>query len=826
MKKRQYRTIVIVGIGIALLAIGCIALLAGRGEDPTKEAVPATVSPSPSPSPSAVASIGGGEPATLAFKIDSPTEQVLWQSVDSRIYVQAGRLYGASAEGTGRVLYEWKEPAGGSARAWRNGEYVLVGAQRIMPGSAEEGDRGEWLTVRAGTEPAVLDTQSMFFGPEELLTVTVAEEPRLFVLAMRNGRSFSECVLDPGKGESGDRWQWVNNYDLDSEPKDMEMPVQTDEVRKFAAARRFDLADGSAVYAFRDEAGSLVYTSKPYAMATRYLDYEMTDARGFLFLNRPMDTGPHVLGRFRGAAGDEAMSFVDNGAYRLPVDPRLWEEGWQALDERTFVRLTSEKAESIRFKDNFSLIDNPAQYRELPIRKGRQASAEGTLLKFGTDGGARFASWNDFVNAEPFEEEALLAASLQGYTVLEEPRPESVPETIEGRIIAGSFEDSFRDNANAAVPDELHNALQEAYPDGDYGHSKTFRLVGSVWYVLVDRALAAYQDGKLEEIGELPVTISVEVGEGFGGHGALDFAPVDGGWIVADTEASRVVKLNDRLETVATIDVPMPYGIAASGDGSRVKIDSLAGQWTTDANLKRVDTKPRPFEPSGGKKLESHSFSPQEWYEDPDTGLIWYTFNGWLYQVDPLRKQQRSLYLGTKENAISIVRILPRGDEVRVVLDRKLERFDRKGEWLGTVAYPRVQPDGIYDRTTQGENSLVVDEAEDVLYLAQGYRVLRIDAKRNEVKTIFRQTEADIGPLVRIGDAIYFLLRSREEDRYFRRLQLRGDAPDNLGSMHTQVVRFDMRAQKATRSIAEGFYDDLIPDAGAEAGFALRRYTS
>ena len=252
-------------------------------------------------------------------------------------------------------------------------------------------------------------------------------------------------------------------------------------------------------------------------------------------------------------------------------------------------------------------------------------------------------------------------------------------------------------------------------------------------------------------------------------------------------------------------------------------IASTAYRYTTDMALKLMSAKPQPFQSTTGmKKTVFEHFKPQEWYQDRQSGLTWYYLNGYLYQYDEGKREYRSFYIGYNENAFAGVRIVSYEDEVIVLLDRRLERFDRQGKWLSSLAYPRSKPDGIYDRTTQGENSLIIDEATDVFYLVQGYRILRIDWKRNEVKTIFRQNYADIGELIKHEGHLYFTLRSNENDRY--RLQEEGETA--RVKMYTEIVKIDLRSLSVHRSLAEGYYDAMTIDADADSQpvFVLRRY--
>ncbi|MFD0673290.1 hypothetical protein [Cohnella sp. GCM10027633] len=823
MKERQRRVIGIVGLGIALIAIGVAAIFAGQGTDTAREAPSEAASPEPSSSIAPFAAeIPAGKQATLSFKLDSSTEQVLWRSGESSVYVRENRLYTSDAGETDRELYEWKAPAERDGQAWVNGEFLLLGTNEPASDSAREDPRGEWQTIRLGADPSYVGTDIQFFGPHEVLTVTAAEDPGILVFAVRNGGGFSEHVYDP-QLKPEERWTRVAMADLVEAARALTMPGKSSVTGTFGGTKRFGLTDGSTLHAFKDGEGMLAYAPKPYARAVRFLDYEVVDAKLMAFVDQTLEVDPRTLVQLRSSSGKGAdmMSYLDNYYFKLPVEPRLWEDGWQALSPGAYVRSKPDKLEAILFEKENSVADNAPRYRELPIPSGTRVDADGPRLKLDSNGRLQWLAWRDFVNVEPYDATTLLSDPLRDYIVREIPRPE-IPPHAPGRIVEGSFEKSYAYNTNADIPDALRDALQEALPDGDYGSSKTFRLIESQWYVLVDRVLMTYKDGVISKIGELPIAISVEVGEGFGGHGALDFARVNGGWLVADTEASRVIKLNDELDIVAELAVPMPNKLTVEGE--RLRIGSIGRVGLTDLSLKSVEYRSQPYEPLGDARLvEQASYWPEERYEDPDTGLLWYVFNGFLHQLDVARKQYRSFFIGNKENVQGPVRILPYRGEVLVVLNRKLDRFARSGEWLGTIAYPRVRPDGIYDHSTQGESSIIVDEDADALYYVQGYRILRIDMGKGEAKTIFRQNQADIGHLVRHGDKLYALLRSNEEDRYTRVLQLKGDAGTADAAMYTELVDIDLQTFEVRRRMAEGFYDEL--EIG-DKGFVLTSYTS
>jgi hypothetical protein len=164
-------------------------------------------------------------------------------------------------------------------------------------------------------------------------------------------------------------------------------------------------------------------------------------------------------------------------------------------------------------------------------------------------------------------------------------------------------------------------------------------------------------------------------------------------------------------------------------------------------------------------------------------------------------------------------RIIPYRGEIVVLLDRRLYRFDRQGNWLNSLSFPRSRSDGIYDRTPAGENSLIIDEATSTWYLVQGYRILAIDLSENEVTTVFRQNDSDIGMLVRHQGSIYFLLHSNGEDRY--RIWSNPQA-----EMYTEMIKMDLQTHELQRYMVQGYYDalEIEADPDGQPLFTLIRY--
>ncbi len=798
MKRRSRSFIVVSSLIVITIFIILFLLIMNKKDDQ----LPVAVVPTPS-----VQSLDAEEtwkPLEGEFSTDLKEPQVLWKQGQQTIYVENLQLNYVSEDAGKEVLYEWKKPM--SAQAWLNGEYLLIATQLIEEGSGEEGHRGDWMAIRIEPKPTVIARQELFFGPQEVLTMTAAEEPRLFFVKALNGSGFSEQLFDPS------RMEWVS---LDREfmnGAEIKMPAKTQGLRYFSKSQSFQ---NISVYSFSDEQGVIVYIQEPNYAAWRYTDYELLDARQVSFL----EEFPQILGRFRSQDGQEVLTFINHGVRSLlRAEPRLWQKDWQALNPHTFTYASPNGLEVIQYKDGDTKELNPPIYTQFSTQGARLVTTKGSLMEFEVNGETKYISWHDLIHTEDSNPEALWASSLSNFTVKQENRPPHSFDWVSHDVLEWSFEE---DNTNASVPREIKEAVDEIHQDSDYGFAKTYRKLGSRWYVLVDQHFYEYKDNELLKIGVLPITVSVTTGEGFSGRGARDFVRVKDGWIVADTEGSRVLMLNDKLEIETTLEVAVPYQLTLEGE--QLHIDSTVYRYTTDMAMKLLSAKPQAFQSTAGlKKTTFEHFRPQEWYQDRQSGLTWYYLHGYLYQYNEGKREYRSSYIGYNENAIAEVRIFSYKDEVLVLLDRRLERFDRQGKWLSSAAFPRSEPDGLYDRTTQGENSLIIDEATDIFYLVQGYRILGIDWKRNEVKTVFRQNYADIGKLMRQGDELYFLLHSNENDRYL--LQETGElARENL---YTEIVRMDLQSLRVNRFLVEGYMDEIFisADAGSEPAFILMNY--
>ncbi|WP_337100200.1 hypothetical protein [Paenibacillus sp. YIM B09110] len=804
MKLRRRRIITIVSIGIPVLAV--IFYLVWASDTKSESVIPAATPPV-QVKPLADATPDWSPPAE-PFAPDTAEPLVLWRKEQSSIYVQNSQLYYSSDGVDEQVLYVWEKAL--PTQAWVSESALLIGTQLIDSSSEQEGHRGAWISVQTQPAPAITELDNIYFGPQQVLAVTAANEPRIFLVMARNGVSnFSEYIVAPSHKE------WISNDRRISFTPDPNEPGTNNQLRYFSNVHVFPLPEGSSIYSFADDYSSLLYFQSAHPYALRYIDYSLTDVRQVFSLN---EHGNRLVGRFSNEVGDEALSFLDLSFEYMPYEPRLWEGAWQTLNNYTFTRAASEKIEVIQYKEQTPFDANTPTYAAFPTGEARLITTKGALAEYNVRGKTEYISLYDFVNTEEASPGHLWISPLKKFAVKNEERPAYTPAHFSYEIPEWSYQDY---NTNKPVPEELIDTMREVRPGEDYGYAKVFRKLGAQWFMLYDRYFYKYIDGELSEIGELPVTVTVSTGEAFSGRGAMDFVRWKEAWWIADTEASRVIKLNDKLELEAEFPIHTPYHLTA--DGEQLHITSIAGRSTVDDQFKLLNTKSLQFESTANKKKTMfEGFMPHQLYEDTSSGLTWYYLDGSLYQYEAKKQKSRSLYIGYTINAQAQVKIVPYKDEIIVMLDHRLERFDRQGNWLSTLAYPRSIPDGLYGMTTRGEGNLMVDEASQLHYLIQGYKILAIDLAHNEVNTVFRQNYADIGPLMRHGNNIYFVLHSDLEERYRQLVQ----QEETSRPLYTEVVKIDMQTQAVSRSVVDGYYStfEMEGNAGDEPSFVLTGY--
>ncbi|WP_168122524.1 hypothetical protein [Paenibacillus sp. HB172176] len=756
------------------------------------------------------------------FMSDANEPHLLWQQEGTRIFALQDRLYYEKEGELAESLYEWTNP--NPVQAWIAGEYMLLGAQlKEKEQNVENGNGmlGDWQVVKLGSTPSISATKVKFFGPHEVLSVMIAESPELFFMTTLNGDSYSESVIDPSTGA----WHGLRR----GEP-DQDIPEKKNGVDVLSNNRAVSMQGGLMVHAYSLNGSTIFYQKNERDFLVRFYDGLTLKDMKRVLVTAPDSTGEsdgddsRILGRFRDQAGEERMSLLYSDV-SFPFEPRLWADEYQLLnDGRTFVHADSDQLEVIQYGEGFGYEEGSeeAAPRSLsfPLDGAKLLLTDGDYMKFDVGGEVKYISWQDLIygnlgnaGSEGNEGNAVSAGEEGGWFDWASPladfnqkreAPENREEARSSHVIPAWPEDE--DNTNAKIPDEVREAKNSLYQGSDYGFSETYRLIDSVWYMLIDNHLLSFKDHSIHELGVVPVTITVSVSEGFGGNGARDFLRADdGGWIIADTEGNRVMELNEKLELVAEQAVPTPSKLMLAGE--RIQVDSLGSVITLDSDLKVVGTEEQAYYSTVKLAKQAYDwFRPQQYFEDGASGLSWYYLFGYVYQYNGETNQLRSFYIGRNENYRGIVRMIPYEDEVLVLLDNRIDLFDRQGKWLSRIEIPRAQPDGIYDRTPYGENSYALDAEAGRLYLLQGYQVLAINLERNSVRTLFQQNYSDMGKLVLRSNHLYFLLHSNEFDRYE---YYRGDSLPARKTLYTELVDVDVSDGRRQRHVVEGYYEGL-----------------
>ncbi|HIW34860.1 MAG TPA: hypothetical protein IAA29_18955 [Candidatus Paenibacillus intestinavium] len=750
-------------------------------------------------------------PQSMSLEFDTNAQEavVIWEHDQSKLYVENLHLYYSSDDGLAREeLYTWDKAY--QAEAWVNGEYILIGTQLIDADSAQEGHRGNWLTVQPHENGKISEPQRWHFGPQEVVSLNALEEPNLFfVRYINNGVAVNEMVYQAAQ----ENWQVINPGLNDSVALPLEAPSNSGLTFTFEPIN--NLGNDIKAYVYRDDAGSIVYIAEPNLTVLRYAGYNMINTR----LLHSIDDSGIVLGHFQNEAGSELFSLLSESfSSIIPVDDRLFAGEWIALNSSTFVNVETEQIETLVYNNGYSLDDNIPQYKKFLTTEAKLIKSHGSLLQYEVNGKMQYLSLYDLVHTANADFQTLLMTTLMDYEMA----------SVERDIIDNVFEthpifkqDFLVANTNEVIPNELDEAIDAIYEEVDYSFAKTYRKIDDLWYVIVDEKFYRYNNNELVEIGTLPITMMARIGEGFEGYGVKDFLRINDKWIFTDTEASRIIMVNEQLEVEQELAVHLPNQLSLQGD--QLHVTSPTWQYTVDKDFNLIDKKKVGYESSVDRNMvEAEYFRPLQYMTDIESGLTWYYLNGYVHQYHKQKQQYRTFYTGHNVNARGTERLIPYGEEVLVMLDTRLERFDRQGQWLGVIEYPRTEPDGIYDRSPVGENSYVLDEVEDMIYLVQGYRMISIDLNNGVVNTVFQQNYSNIGNVSRYGDTITFILHSNYEDRY----QALRMVEETDYSQYTELVQLDMNSYEAKRFLISGYVDGLEIDTEQpdQPNFHLYRY--
>ncbi|MDF2715418.1 MAG: hypothetical protein K0R28_2343 [Paenibacillus sp.] len=767
--------------------------------------------------------------ADRPFRTDTEEPLLLYHSGDRKkgfLYIRNNEVVHQFADEAGfrsKTLLAFDRSA--PAQLWRIGSSLLIGTQ--LPD--RDHPVGEWYALHMPDDPhgeaSTLRIERIHFGPDQVLTMTTVDTPRLYFVTVQNGSGFSEWMFKPGldrfapvspKFASGGEPGAGQNYHL-------RKPERQAAQLSFKRQTQFPLPGSGTMSAFEDDRGTIVYDDAinvPHV--SRYVDHRAVD-----FTRLTDDLGrSYPLGRFTDPQGRDVMSFPGAGYYSyFGYNPLLFEDGWRMYDLQNFYRIGKERIEIIQYEYERRSRFSHDRYWSYPLNGARLAYRTGDLLHFESAGKGVVLSTHDLILYRPqasasaysLEElwitdvtwkwesaaradERLGSTSGNGHSAIAEPIKLQVPRSV------------IADVDRSAIPDDVLKAMEKDCFTGcgDYWSPPTIRDIDGQWVVLMQDTLYRLQDGALAELGRLPVKPADTVYFGKGGHTytAQDFAKIGSHWFIADTFGSRIIKLDEQFQIVSEYPLPYPKSIEVR-DTDRLRVVSMKGIAVLDADL-RVQSE-------SGQKFEFEETVELEWFASEDssfadakTGLTWFYFAGYVVQHDPKLRQYRLIYTGHNMNGAFQTKIIPVGEDIFLMMDERLVVFGRDGAWKRTIAYPRVPPIGDYSVPLSGEGSYRLDPLSKKLYLVQGYRIIAIDWTDGAVSELFRQNFSTAGNVVLRGSKLYFTLHN-------------GDLYE-WEKMRNELAVLDLAAGTLTRyKLDRGYVTSHMSD-GAEPELVLRQW--
>src|SRR5690606_33607662 len=186
---------------------------------------------------------------------------------------------------------------------------------------------------------------------------------------------------------------------------------------------------------------------------------------------------------------------------------------------------------------------------------------------------------------------------------------------------------------------------------GDAVPSVLYREVDGQWVVLVDKWLYRVRDGRLQEVGSLPIETTIWMTNYSIGIGAQDLIKLGAYWYVADTIGNRILQLDEQLNIVRELPLPYPSKISRFED-DRLEIISLQGISIVSDQLALIHTSAAVAEHVNEEQLIEREIGgsdihPSAYYAAPDSGVVWYyDSSGYLNRYEPESSKLNRQFVG------------------------------------------------------------------------------------------------------------------------------------------------------------------------------------
>ncbi|QJD84835.1 hypothetical protein [Cohnella herbarum] len=771
MKKR--RRMLQGAIALAIVVILVLAVVIRYEKEEKEPSVAAVADPTDvlQSVPDRWAEISQWRMASPSFETNADTPLILYRNEQNKqvVFVRQGSIFFETVEGEeGAPLIKL---SGQQAFYWVNGDNLLIGVT-LKPDNPESYLRGKWYALRMQeeTKPTVIEVENAFQDPESVLSVSIADNPELFVLAIADDvKRYREYVYRPGYNEllpinmeTGKGGEAAYDRFIEQRPSAAGKPLA---FRKVTSAQD---GSGETLRSLEDERGTIIVATwgSDNQGYMRYPGYRAerlvwkTDVLGqrhpFVLLNSGDNdhNGDKV--------GQRMLSFPFNGSVSvLEADEELLDENWRMVDFRSFYRESEGTIDTIRY------VMTGVRYESAIVRRHFNSELplvreEGGLLTFrDSTGMSRSLSVFDLLFSSGELNQMWLGQSVS-LAEFEDESLESRP-TIKEKLPQKILDIAW---GETNVPEEVQKAMTTADSSGencvfncdpDYWAQLQIRSIDGVWYVLKEKQLYRLDGDGFKLVGELPVTLQLTIGEGANGYTAQDYIRADGSWYIADTFADRVIRLTDKFEIDGVLEMPMPTRLHADEDG-KLKIESLKGSTTVGLEkLNIVLQSPVPTIDGGKRSGEGTEVDAASYYEDTVTGNEWIAaFNGNVFMVSKQGNRTKLLrhFIGYPENGRTISKILPYGKDIFVLLENRMVRFANNGQWKETISF--YEAPGVCNVWADGEGSYAYDAKQGLAYLVHGCSIYEIDLQRGTGQPIFTQEEARFGKLAEYGGNVYF----------------------------------------------------------------------
>ncbi|MBD0381063.1 hypothetical protein [Paenibacillus sedimenti] len=799
--------------GTVGLFLGVILIIGyftwGRTNDRLNDvlrAVQPTVTPPPTPTPSGPApaelekrlsEIRDWKIAERRFTTDSREPLILLHNDKQIVYIQNNQIRYEVVGGSGFQNIPLSFPSARTGYVWRDGKTAYIG---LSTGSESNRKQGDWyeinLTAAAGNPLKRLGELQL--APEEVQAVRFSNKPLGALFLEKKADSYQEFWINgQGKGQF-----FVNDYSIMKDPKGKQLGAISADQAVFDRVHEYN-----NLFVMEDERGLLVYQNGQLSPSIfRLSGYKLGQAQSITvdesLRSQPPYSGSNaiLLSIMNVQEGSlKGILLPANSPTPFSLAPKLMEEGWTLVGGLSFVRMKEGLLQTISYPMNEG-IEYPEQHEAaVPVADISKLTRSGMVVQGEKEGVKQYLSLNDVMNTRSEAAgPALWMRMLQPGRMVKAEKQDTASKEIFMKFpqIPSSVTDALNDDA---IPEGLRNALKQRdyLGSGDIASTHVVRKSGDEWHVLTDERMEQWDGVQgLKELGRLPVKTHCTTSNYVICTTAADFAKVDGFWYVADTYHNRILKLDDRFGMIEQVNFPMPTKLFFTDDGKLLNVEGLQGVASYTMLLEQVSL--QPAAPITVDKLpkEEIAASPEGFYEDSNR-MQWVFQSNRLYVYDPNKQTVLTHFTGAMTNMAGTAKIIPYSNKVLLVLDDRIHVFDIKGHWLKEISFPRTQPDGIYVSTPKGENTYALDHELGMLYLIQGFRLLRIDLNDGEVTPLFWQLNANMSKVQMDRGKLYLTFQTA--NGY--------DAPD----AHNEMVICDIKTGRLTRfKISEGFTLDRI----------------